>query len=104
MLIYNTTFHVEIKHAKHFYIWLHEVYIPEIEKIGEKSLLKNPRICRILSHQENDSECLSLQWEVATSADLHTWHTQQGMALNEEMMKIFKDKVIGIPTLMEVLD
>ena len=36
------------------------------------------------------------------TATLHRWHTQQGMHLNEEMMKIFKDKVVGFPTLMAV--
>lgn len=100
MLIYNTTFHVEMEDARNFVIWLNEYYIPEVEK-SEK--LKNPRILRILSHQEQNSECFSLQWEVENSATLHHWHTEQGASLNEEMMKVFKDKVIGFPTLMEVV-
>ena len=66
-------------------------------------MLKNPRLTQILSHQESDSECFSLQWEVEDSAVLHRWHTEQGMKLNEEMMKVFKDKVVGFPTLMEVI-
>ena len=49
------------------------------------------------------NECFSLQWEVEDSAALHRWHTRQGARLNEEMLKIFKDKVIGFPTLMEVI-
>ena len=100
MLIYNTTFHVEINDARNFVIWLNEYYIPEVEKSGE---LRNPRILRILSHKEQDSECFSLQWEVEDRAALHHWHTKQGMHLNEEMMKVFKDKIVGFPTLMEVI-
>ena len=100
MLIYNTTFHVEMGDARNFVIWLNEFYIPEVEKSGE---LKNPRILRILSHKEQDSECFSLQWEVEDSATLHRWHVKQEAALNTEMMKVFKDKVIGFPTLMEVI-
>ena len=103
MLIYNTTFHVEMNDARNFVIWLNECYIPEAEKTGE---LKNPRILRILSHKEQDSECFSLQWEVEDSAALHNWHTKCGARLNEvneEMTKIFKDKIIGFPTLMEVI-
>ena len=46
----------------------------------------------------------SLQWEVADSATLHRWHVAQGVALNDEMMKTFKDKVVGFPTLMEVIE
>ena len=86
--------------ARNFVIWLTECYIPEVEKNGK---LKNARLTQILSHQEADSECFSLQWEVEDTATLHHWHTEQGMAMNEEMMKIFKDKVVGFPTLMEVI-
>lgn len=100
MLIYNTTFHVEMNDARNFVIWLNECYIPEAEKTGE---LRNPRILRILSHKEQDSECFSLQLEVEDSASLHSWHTKCGARLNEEMTKIFKDKIIGFPTLMEVI-
>lgn len=100
MLVYNTTFHVELDDARNFVIWLNECYIPEAEKSGE---LKNPRILRILSHKEQDSECFSLQWEVEDSTALHRWHTTCGAKLNEEMMKIFKGKVVGFPTLMEVI-
>ncbi|WP_278504971.1 DUF4286 family protein [Phocaeicola barnesiae] len=100
MLIYNTTYHVGLDDARNFVIWLNECYIPEAEKGGE---LTNHRILRILSHQEPDSECFSLQFEVTDSAALHRWHTRSGASLNEEMMKIFKDKVIGFPTLMEVI-
>lgn len=100
MLIYNTTYHVEMADVRNFVIWLNEYYIPEAEKSGE---LKNPRILRILSHKEQDSECFSVQWEVADSATLHHWHTLCGAHLNEELMKTFKDKVIGFPTLMEVI-
>ena len=100
MLIYNTTFQVDINDARNFVIWLTECYMPEVEKNGK---LNKPRLTQILSHQETDSECFSLQWEVEDSASLHRWHTEQGMKLNEEMMKIFKDKVVGFPTLMEVI-
>ena len=100
MLIYNTTYQVDMADARNFVIWLCECYIPEVEKNGK---LNNARLTQILSHQEADSECFSLQWEVEDTATLHRWHTEQGMALNEEMMKIFKDKVVGFPTLMEVI-
>ena len=100
MLIYNTTYQVDMDDARNFVIWLTECYIPEVEKNGK---LKNARLVRILTHQDPDSECFSLQWEVEDSASLHHWHTEQGMAMNEEMMKVFKDKVVGFPTLMEVI-
>ena len=45
----------------------------------------------------------SVQFEVENSAKLHRWHQEQGVKLNEELLNIFKDKVIGFPTLMEVI-
>ncbi len=100
MLIYNTTYHVELDDARNFVIWLHECYLPQAEQSGE---LRNGRILRILSHQEQDSECFSVQFEADDSAALHRWHTHTGGRLNEELMKVFKDRVLGFPTLMEVI-
>lgn len=100
MLIFNTTYHVEEDQEKYFLIWLQEYYLPEIEKNG---ILHAPRIARILSHREEGSTCFSVQFEVEDSTRLHYWHQEQGIKLTEELLKIFKDKVVGFPTLMEVL-
>ena len=83
-----------------FLIWIKECYILEIEKHGA---LKSPRLCRILSHRDEGTS-YSLQWEVESSGVLHRWHLEQGVKLNEELLKTFKDKAIGFPTLMEVIE
>lgn len=99
MLIFNTTYHVEEAQEKFFLIWMQEFYLPEVEKEG---ILHTPRITRILSHRE-EGVCFSVQFEVEDSAHLHHWHQVQGVRLAEEMNRIFKDKVVGFPTLMEVI-
>lgn len=101
MLIYNTTYQTENNEARNFVVWMHEVYIPNAEAGG---LLANPRFTRILSHKEESTECFSLQWEVADSRTLHQWHIHHGILLQEEMKRIFKDKVVGFSTLMEVIE
>ena len=101
MLIYNTTYHIEGREDKNFLIWLQEHYLPEVEKNG---ILHTPRISRILSHIEEGSICLSVQFEVENSAMLHRRHQEQGVKLNEELLDVFKNKVIGFPTLMEVIE
>lgn len=100
MLIYNTTFQVDDDIHDNFLIWMKECYIPEIEKYGT---LRLPRLCRILSHRE-DGTSYSLQWQVENSTLLHRWHMEQGMKLNEELSKAFEGKVVGFPTLMEVVE
>lgn len=100
MLVYNTTYQVTNDEAQNLVIYLHEQFIPKAEESGE---VKNPRLMRILSHKDPDSECFSLQFEVEDTATLHKWYTSVGNKLNEELVKIFKDKVVGFPTMMEVI-
>lgn len=99
MLVYNITFHTEDEVHDHFLIWLKESYIPETEAHG---VLSSPRLCRILSHRD-EGTAYSLQWEVDDSASLHRWHMEKGAKFNEELAKMFKNKVVGFPTLMEIV-
>lgn len=101
MLIYNTTYQVEEGLEQNFLIWLKECYLTEAAKGG---ILFSPRITRVLSHREEGSACYSLQFEVESSGLLHRWHLEQGSRLNDELLKVFKDKVVGFPTLMEVIE
>ncbi|MCD7898874.1 MAG: DUF4286 family protein [Bacteroides sp.] len=100
MLIYNTTYHVEDDVLDNFLIWLRESYIPAVEKYGT---LRSHRLCKLLSHQQEGTN-YSLQWEVENSMELHRWHSEQGIKFNKELVQIFKDKVVGFPTLMEVIE
>ena len=86
MLIYNTTYQVEEGQEDNFLIWIKEFYLPEVEKTGA---LHTPRIVRVLSHRAEGSTCYSLQFEVENSAILHRWHMEQGVKLNDELVKIF---------------
>lgn len=100
MLLYNTTYHVETSEEKNFLVWVTEFFIPEVEK---DKRMQHPRLLRILSHQEEGSVCFSLQWEIENSTLLHQWHLEKGTALNQQLLAVFKEKVIGIPTLMDII-
>ncbi|MBR6539553.1 MAG: DUF4286 family protein [Bacteroides sp.] len=100
MLVYNTTYQIDADQEKYFLIWMQEFYLPQV---AQKALLHAPRLLKVLSHRD-EGACYSLQFEVENSAILHRWHQEQGAALNEELVKLFKDKVVGFPTLMEVVD
>lgn len=100
MLIFNTTFHVEDAHNSHFLIWIQEHYIPQIQQHG---ILKNPRLCRVLSHRD-EGQSYAIHWEVEDSKALHRWHSELGQQLNEELSRLFQNHVVGFPTLMEVVE
>jgi hypothetical protein len=59
---------------------------------------------RILSHRDPDSECFSVQFEVEDMALLHKWYSTDGVRLNNEMSKLFKNDVVSFPTMMEVIE
>lgn len=101
MLIYNTTFQVGNEDAQHLVVYLHEKYIPEAQKTG---IMTHARLSRVLSHHDDQSECFSVQFEVESMALLHKWYSSEGKSLNDELLKIFKNKVVGFPTMMEVIE
>lgn len=101
MLIYNTTFQVDMADAQNLVIYLHESYIPEAMKSG---VMHNPRLARIISHKDPDSECFSVQFEVESMALIHKWYSTDGTRINNDLLKIFKNKVVGFPTMMEVIE
>lgn len=101
MLVYNTTYHIEESLEKTFLIWIKEVYLVEAEK---SALLRSPRILRILNFREPDACSYSVQFEVESSATLHRWHMEKGAAMQNELVKMFKDKVVAFSTLMEVVE
>ena len=100
MLVYNTTYHVEDDVHDNFLIWLKESYIPAVEKEGT---LKAPLLCRLLSHH-HEGTSYALQWKVEDSAQLHRWHSLQGERFTKELVQMFNEKVVGFPTLMEVIE
>lgn len=101
MLIYNTTFQVSTDNAQHLVVYLHEKYIPEALHSG---IMRHARMSRILSHRDPDSECFSVQFEVEDMALLHKWYSTDGVRLNNEMSKLFKNDAVSFPTMMEVIE
>lgn len=100
MLVYNTTYTMAEGDARNFVIWIKESYLPRVEKDG---VMKNGRLLRILNHHDQETECFGLQLEVEDSATLHQWYVRQGKALNDELVKMFKERIAGFSTMMELI-
>lgn len=100
-MLFNTTYQVDVDEARNFVIWLHECYIPQVEQQGA---LSHPRIARVLSHREQDSECFALEFEVDDTATLHHWYSNHGVNFEKEIRKMFGKKVVWFSTLLEVIE
>ena len=101
MLIYNTTYTVTLPEARNFVIWIKENFFPQI---AEDGTLSEPKLLRILSHHDEETECFSVQFKVESSAQLHQWYMKQGQKLTQEMEKLFEKRIVGFSTLMEEID
>lgn len=101
MLVFNTTYTLPNEDARNFVIWIHQVYIP---RATHSEVLTCPRLLRILSHKDQDTECFSLQFNVESSALLHKWYSEVGKALSDEMLKMFEDRIVGFSTIMEEIE
>lgn len=102
MLIYNTTYAVEKQELASFINWVREIMIPAVHAEGT---LHSGRLTHILDNRsESESISLSLQFCVKDSAALHGWYLSQGRELQKQMKKVFGDRVMDFPTLMEVIE
>ncbi len=81
--------------------WLHECYMPKVE---DSEMLRKPRLSRVLSHHDQDSECFALEFQVEDTATLHHWYTQHGMELEKELRRMFGKKVVWFSTLLELIE
>lgn len=87
-----------VEDARNFVIWVNDSMLPRVQEDGA---LTKPRLLRILSHHDQETECMSLQFEVADSGALHQWYVRQGAALMEELKKMFSERIVGFSTIME---
>lgn len=98
MIVYNTTYTMPNNDARDFVVWVSQSMLP---RVAESGLLTRPRLLRILSHRDQETECFSLQFETESTAVLHRWYTQQGESLHQELLKMFDERVVGFSTIME---
>ena len=101
MIVYNTTYTMPVNDARDFVIWVSQSMLPRVKENGR---LNSPRLLRILSHHDQESECFSLQFHTADTATLHRWYTEQGAALHQELVKMFDERIVGFSTIMEEIE
>ena len=64
MIVYNTTYTMPNQDARDFVIWVSQSMLP---RVAENGILTAPRLLRILSHHDQETECFSLQFETESS-------------------------------------
>lgn len=102
MVIYNTTYHVDLSVVDAFLEWIKGYYLPLAVKSGDLSL---PRLALIMAHEDGDNhKSYSLQFEVDSIDVLQCWYGSDGKVLVEALEGKFVNKVVGFSTIMSVVD
>lgn len=101
MIIYNTTFHVMNEVRADFLNWVRTVYVPQAT---DNRMLFVPMLTKIIGSEQDGGESYALQFRVQSNETLEAWKQEVGVALTQQLVKRYGNKVVGFTTLMEKLD
>ena len=100
MLLFNTTYFVDLSSESGFLHFLQEEFIPRALSDG---LLKAPRLCRIDPDTTDAGLRFSLQFETADHTTLSVWKDSTGKDLSNRITTRFGELVLSFSTTMELL-
>lgn len=98
MILYNITFIVENGKENEFIEFIKREYIPHMK---QGNILHSARLHRILSQVEDNEIRYALHFYCDSIKDLKFFLNTESKMINEKIVKIFKDKVIGFSTIMQ---
>lgn len=101
MLIFNTTFHIDDDIHDACIQYLKSVYVAQALASG---FLHSPRLTLIHAQHEEGGTSYSLQLMVKNKEVLDYWHQNIGQGLDEEMKRLFGNKIVGFSTLLEEIE
>lgn len=101
MIIYNTTFHIHKEIVAECLEYLKSTYIPQAAASG---ILYEPCLRRIMQSQNEDGESFSVQFSTQDMNTLNDWIRKEGAVLQQELVKRYKDKIVGFATLLEDIE
>lgn len=101
MIIYNVTVKVENDIAADWLQWMREVHIPDVMKSGFFSAY---RLSRVISLRDTDGVTYSVQYDCASTAELHKYETTAAAALRKEHTERYAGKFVAFRSIMEVTE
>lgn len=101
MIIYNTTFHVEKEIKEHFLDFLRDDYIPFVTK---DKTMKNPRLTRVFSQNEDDGYSYALEFKVDDIEAMETWQKINAKEVQTMLYKKFNQQVLSFATLLQHIE
>ena len=101
MIIYNTTFHIHKEIVAECLEYLKNSYIPKAVVSGH---LSEPCLRRIMNSENDEGESFSVQFNTKDISTLNDWIRKYGAALQQDLVKHYKEKIVGFSTLLEDIE
>lgn len=101
MIIYNTTYLVSDKAYASFLKWIKTKHIPQLLESG---YFKNPRVCKVLTEEQQDGTSVSVQLEAENIKAVTKWKEKHGDLFHMELSSLFSEEVLCFSTCMEVIE
>ncbi len=101
MILYNTTFHVEMETYDEFVEFLKSNFIPASIKSG---LLSSPRLSHVVDDKSDEGLSIALEFKVINIDTLNEWHRLENEIVYRPMFEKFKDRFIGFSTILQMID
>ena len=101
MIIYNTTFSVPKELQNEFLDFIRDEYIPMSIK---SNIMREPRLTRIFSREDNDDHSYALEFKIDTIVALEEWNKIDGEKLYLLIISRFKQNIQGFATLLQHID
>lgn len=100
-VILNTTFVVHTSIEQDFLHWVRTVYIPSVKTAG---IFGEPRVARVLTRIEPDTESIAIQMVASDHAAAEKWHDETAALLKDDLCTEWRNLTMHFTTYMEILD
>ncbi len=100
-VILNTTFVVHTSVEQDFLNWVRTVYLPAVKA---SETFAQPRVARVLTRIEPDTESIAIQMEAHDLAAAEKWHDETATLLKDDLCARWKNLAMHFTTYMEIID
>lgn len=100
MLLYNVTVTIDLDVHEDWVKWMRHTHIPEVMATG---MFRSYRMCRLLSHEHEDSEIYSMQYLVQDMDQLRRYMDEFAPELQRRHQERYAGKYAAFRTVMELL-
>ena len=100
MYIYNVTINIDESVHDEWFKWMKEKHIPDMLSTGKFSKAK---MSQLMVNEEMGGITYTIQYTTDSTETLQEYYNENATALQDEELRLFKDKFVAFRTEMKVI-